>query len=70
MVTLSIVIAIIIPLPFIGGIPPPGRGIVGKNRSTGSKTTVRSEMGFSPQGQEASLYFDPTIFSGELALGT
>ena len=26
-----------------GGIPPPGGGIVGKNRSTRSKTTVRRE---------------------------
>ena len=34
---------VIIPiLPFIGGIPPPSRGIVGKNRSGWSKTTVRS----------------------------
>ena len=27
----------------MGGIPPPSRGIVGKNRSTHSKTTVRSK---------------------------
>ena len=29
-VTLSILIASLIPLPVIGGKPPPGRGIVGK----------------------------------------
>ena len=27
----------------MGGILPPSRGIVGKNRSTGNKTTVRSK---------------------------
>ena len=27
----------------MGGIPPPSRGIVGENRSTRSKTTVRSK---------------------------
>ena len=30
----------------MGGIPPPSRGIVGKNRSTRSKTTVRSKKVF------------------------
>ena len=39
----------------MGGIPPPGRGIVGKNRSTRSKTTER--------GQTGSLYYDPTMIT-------
>ena len=29
---------------FIGGIPTPGRGIVGKNQSTQSNTTVRINL--------------------------
>ena len=32
--------------PFLGGIPVPGRGIVGKNCSNRSKTTVWSKRGF------------------------
>ena len=43
-VTLSILIAILITLLFIGVIPLSGRGIVGKNQSTQSKTTVRCTM--------------------------
>ena len=33
-------------MPFIRGIPLPGRGIVGKNQSARSKTTVRSKRVF------------------------
>ena len=33
-------------LPFHGAIPPPSRGIVGKNQSAWSKTTVRSNREF------------------------
>ena len=43
----------------MGGIPLPSRGIVGKNRRTQSKTTVRSKR----VGPLGPLYLDPTVIS-------
>ena len=40
-------------LPSHGGIPPPSRGIVGKNQSTQGKTTVRSKR-VGPLGQNGA----------------
>ena len=48
--------AITIPL---GGIPPPGRGIVGKNQSTRSKTTVRSKRYFPLKVRRGPLHCVP-----------
>ena len=40
----------------MGGIPPPSRGIVGKNRSTRRKTTVRSKRVYLWTGCRVSFY--------------
>ena len=42
--------------PYHGGIPPPSRGIVGKNQSTRSKTIVKSNRWVSPKVKRGPLY--------------
>ena len=49
----------------MGGIPPPSKGLVGKNRSTRSKTTVKSKRGVSPKVKRGPqpLYLFPTVLT-------
>ena len=59
---------------FKGGIPPPSRGIVGKNQSAQSKTTVRSKRVFALKVRRGAPSLFPTVLINsntiELALHT
>ena len=45
----------------MGGIPPPSRSIVGKNRSTQGKSTVRSKKEVSPRVRRGPHYLFPSV---------
>ena len=47
----------------MGGIFPPSRGIVGKNRSARSKTTVRSKRVFPLKVRRGPLYLFSTVLT-------
>ena len=47
----------------MGGIPLPSRGIVGKNQSTLSKTTVRSKREVSSRVRRGPHYLFPTVLT-------